>query len=62
MNRIANRFPCNRFPRPLSSERPPPLMRTRPQVEAMLQEIAYVLRLTRSLKASIVAEREERVV
>ena len=62
MNRISNRFPCNRFPKPRSSKRMPPLMRTRPQVEEMLRDMAYVLQLTRSLKESIVTGREERVV
>jgi len=62
MNRISNHFPCPRFPRPLSSKRTPPLMRTRPQVEAMLRDLAYVLHLTRSLKESIGARQEEGVV
>ena len=54
MNRISNLFPCNRFPRPLSSRQMPPVKRTRPEVEAMLRDMAYVLQLTRSLKESIV--------
>jgi hypothetical protein len=62
MNRISNLFPRNRFPRPLSSERTPPLMRTRPQVEAMLRDMAYVLHLTRSLKESIVTRQPEEIV
>jgi hypothetical protein len=62
MNRISNRFPCHRFPRPLSSKGTPPVMRTRPQVEAMLRDMAYVLQLTRSVKESIEARREEEVV
>ena len=61
MNRISNLFPRNRFPRPLSSKRMPPLMRTRPQVEAMLRDMAYVLHLTRSLKESIMVRKEEEV-
>ena len=61
MNRISNLFPCNRFPRPTSSKRPP-LMRTRAEVEAMLRDMAYVLHLTRSLKESIVTRQEEEVV
>jgi hypothetical protein len=62
MNRISNRFPRNRFPKPRSSKRVPPLMRTRPEVETMLRDMAYVLHLTRSLKESMVARREEGVV
>ena len=62
MNRTSILFPSNRFPRPLSSKRVPPLMRTRPQVETMLRDMAYVLRLTRSLKESILAGQAERVV
>jgi hypothetical protein len=61
MNRISNLFPCNRFPRPLSSKRTPRAMRTRPQVEAMLRDMAYVLHLTRSLKESIVTSQCEEV-
>jgi hypothetical protein len=62
MNRISNLFPYNRFPRPLSSKRLAPSMRTRPQVEAMLRDMAYVLHLTRSVKESIVVGPEEKVV
>jgi hypothetical protein len=62
MNRISNQFPRNRFQRPLSSQRMPPLMRTRPQVEAMLRDMAYVLHLTRSLKESMGTRRSEEVV
>jgi hypothetical protein len=62
MNRTSILFPRNRFPRPLSSKRTPPSMRTRPQVEAMLRDMAYVLNLSRSLKESIVARWEEGVV
>ena len=59
MNRTSILFPSNRFPRPLSSKRVPPLMRTRPDAEAMLRDMAYIFHITRSLKESILARRGE---
>jgi hypothetical protein len=62
MNRTSILFPRNRFPKPRSSKRMPPLLRTRPEVEAMLRDMAYVFQLTRSLKESIVTRRVEGIV
>ncbi len=58
MNRISNLFARDGFSLPQSSKRDMSI-RTRPQVEAMLRDIAHVLHLTRSLKESMLAEREE---
>ncbi|HBI42558.1 MAG TPA: hypothetical protein DDY78_06825 [Planctomycetales bacterium] len=52
-------FPRNQFPRPFSSKRVPTPIQPRPEAEAMLRDMAYVFHITRSLKESIMAGRDE---
>ena len=62
MNRISHLFPRDRFPKASTSKRLPGPRRTRAEVEAMLRDVAYVLRLTRSVKEEMVWREEEEAV